>query len=79
MQSLSKAPATNTAPIAPVAATIHDAGKILGVQRSTIYKLMEAGAIDSIKVGKRRLVIVASIHRFVEAQKIASPALGAAA
>jgi hypothetical protein len=66
-------------PVEPVALTIPNAQRMTGIGRTRLYDLMGSGAIDSIKVGKRRLVLVASIHRFVEAQKIASPALGAAA
>lgn len=70
---------SNASLIDPVAATIPDAGRMLSVKRSTIYKLMEAGSLDSIKVGKRRLVLVESVHRFVAAQKNASPLLAKAA
>ena len=49
---------------------------MLGVRRSTIYKLMGAGSICSRKIGRRTLITTASIRSFLDsapAADIAAP------
>jgi excisionase family DNA binding protein len=38
----------------------------LGVGRSTVFQLMAAGALRSVKVGRRRLVSEAALRQFIE-------------
>jgi excisionase family DNA binding protein len=45
----------------PIWVTVPEAGRLAGVGRSTIYKLLATGALHSIKVGARRLVSFESI------------------
>ena len=47
----------------PVACSVEDAAKSLSVCRATIYNWMRDGRIQTVKVGGRRLVNVASIQR----------------
>jgi len=42
------------------------------ITRTAVYGLIAEGKIDSIKVGKRRLVIVDSYERFVREQLAAA-------
>lgn len=49
-----------------LAVPIPEAEQMLGVRRSTIYKLMGAGSISSRKVGRRTLITTASIRSFLE-------------
>lgn len=42
--------------------------RMLGLGRSKIYELMDEGAIDSIKVGRARLVVTESLHAFVKSK-----------
>lgn len=58
--------------VEPLAAQICDAALMLGVQRTTIYRLMDEGLLDSIKIGKRRLVLIDSVHRLVNSRKVAA-------
>jgi excisionase family DNA binding protein len=37
----------------------------LGCGKTFLYSLLSEGAIDSIKVGKKRMLIVSSIHEWV--------------
>lgn len=45
--------------------SIPDAGARLGVSRSSVYNLMNCGALRTIKIGKRRLIPAAEIDRYV--------------
>ena len=46
----------------PLFVTIPDAGNLLGVKRSTIYRLIGDGQLKASKIGTRRLISVASIR-----------------
>ena len=46
--------------------SISDTAKVLGVGRSKLYALINEGSLETVPVGRRRLVVVASIERFVE-------------
>jgi len=47
----------------PVNVSVDDAARMLGVGRTTVYKLMEDGKLDKIKIGGRTLISVESIRR----------------
>jgi excisionase family DNA binding protein len=49
--------------IAPLMASINAAGRMLGVCRATVYKLMDSGVLESTKFGSARRVTVESIRR----------------
>ncbi len=55
------APRRTLAPDA-VGASVTDAAAVLGLSRGTIYKLIDAGTLESKKVGARRLVSADSIR-----------------
>ncbi len=46
--------------------SIVDAGKALGVGRSTIYELINSGDLKTIKIGRRNLVTIESIRALVD-------------
>ncbi len=46
--------------------SIREAGSALGVSRSTIYRLMECGELETVKIGRRRLVRRETIAALVE-------------
>jgi excisionase family DNA binding protein len=52
----------------PLAVRIDVAAMMIGLSRSKLYELMEVGAIASVKVGRSRLIPVASLHAFLAAQ-----------
>lgn len=48
--------------IKPIYCRPKDAEKIIGVNRGTIYRMMEKGLLKSIKIGGLRLILMSSIH-----------------
>ena len=51
-----------------ITVTIPEAVRLTGVSRTAIFRLIRDQSIDSIKVGKRRLVTTASLRRFFTAE-----------
>lgn len=45
----------------PYLASISDAQRALGIGRTTAYRLMEAGKLKKVKIGRRTLIKIASI------------------
>jgi len=50
----------------PLAHSIVDGGARLGVGRTTMYALIDAGEIPTVKIGKRRLVTEAALVDYLE-------------
>lgn len=50
----------------PVLVTIPDAANALGLGRSKTYSLIDQGQLETVRIGRRRLVLVSSIHRLAE-------------
>ena len=53
----------------PFTTSISDAAKALSLGRTSIYSLINEGRLETIKIGRRRLVKVDSIRRLLETQK----------
>jgi excisionase family DNA binding protein len=49
----------------PITVTVADACKAIGVGRTVIYELLAAGRLESIHLGRRRLIKTDSIRRLV--------------
>ena len=47
----------------PVTVTVADACKSIGVGRTVLYKLLADHKLDSITIGRRRLITTESIRR----------------
>ena len=45
---------------------IEDVQRALGVKRSTVFSLLQRGDLVSTRIGRRRLVPVAALERFVK-------------
>lgn len=45
--------------------SIRDAQEIAGVGRTKIYELLGEDAIRSVKIGSRRLIVLASLHAWI--------------
>jgi hypothetical protein len=56
-------------PTIPITATIPEFRRISGISRSRIYELLEAGEIQSVHIGARRLVIIQSYLDLIERQR----------
>jgi hypothetical protein len=50
----------------PLFCSVIEAGRILGIGRSSAYLLLESNTLRSVKHGKRRLVIMASITTYAD-------------
>jgi excisionase family DNA binding protein len=52
----------------PLAVSITEACRLLGVGRSKLYELIAANELPLIKLGRKSLVPVASLRNFVESK-----------
>ncbi|MXO66586.1 helix-turn-helix domain-containing protein [Altericroceibacterium endophyticum] len=52
----------------PLLLSITEAAKALSLGRTSLYELIRTGQLDTRKMGRRRLVTVASIKRLAEKQ-----------
>lgn len=53
----------------PFTLTIADARAALGIGNTKIYELIGDGTLDMIRIGRRRLVTLASIRRLVDGDR----------
>lgn len=49
----------------PICTSISDAGKLLGIGRTKVYELINSGKLETVTLGRRRLVRYASIKALV--------------
>lgn len=49
--------------------TIPEAQESLSLSRTKIYELLAAKKLNAVKVGRRRLIVLSSVHEFVEDMK----------
>lgn len=52
----------------PFTTSIADATKALSLGRTSIYALINQGQLETVKIGRRRLIKVESIRRLIEAR-----------
>jgi excisionase family DNA binding protein len=52
----------------PIALSISQAAKALSLGRTTVYKLIEQGQLDTVKIGRRQLVKTASLRALINPQ-----------
>jgi excisionase family DNA binding protein len=50
----------------PLLVSVEEAAVMLGIGRTLCYELVITGQLESVMIKGRRLVVVASIHEFVE-------------
>jgi excisionase family DNA binding protein len=71
--SASAPPATSSRPLdvtsgippSKIAYTIKEATAAIGLSRSTIYKLMASGELQTIRIGQRRLIPARALNRLL--------------
>jgi excisionase family DNA binding protein len=56
-------------PTSRISVSIQEAAKILGVSKKTFYPLIREGKVRTVKIGRRVLVSVQSLHEFVDGKK----------
>lgn len=52
----------------PLTCSVEEAAKILGVSRSMAYQLVRSEGFPTVKIGRRLLVSVKGLERWVEEQ-----------
>lgn len=52
----------------PVTISITGAARALGLGRTSIYTLLDEGRLESVKIGRRRLIKTASIKRLIDGE-----------
>jgi excisionase family DNA binding protein len=59
-----------------VTAPINDCCEAAGIGRTKLYELIQSGEVESVQIGRRRLVLVRSLMALID-PKAAIPAQGA--
>jgi len=54
-----------------ITCTIQEFGRVSGIGRSRIYELLDAGELESVYIGSRRLIVIDSYRRLIERQRAA--------
>lgn len=49
----------------PVTISVEEAATLLGIGRTVTYRLVLGGELRSVKIGRRRLVVRASVEEYV--------------
>jgi hypothetical protein len=49
----------------PITATIPEFRRLSGIGRSRIYELLDAGELDSVHIGARRLILIDSYRQLL--------------
>jgi hypothetical protein len=55
-----------------ISASVPEFSRLSGLGQSTVWAMLHDGRLESIAIGRRRLVLIASYHRLIEQQR-ASP------
>jgi excisionase family DNA binding protein len=58
--------------ITPMAYSVVDAARVLGIGKSKLYELVKQGEIETIKIGSRTLVLHDQLAAFVDRQREAA-------
>lgn len=66
VESKSQPPSSQLATLEPLAVRIPIAMQLIGVRRSTIYALIKAGELRTVKLGRATLITMISLRRLVE-------------
>lgn len=60
-------------PVEPLVYSVREACQVSRIGRTTLYKLMSEGKIEARKVGKRRLIVAASLRALFEGDDTKPP------
>jgi len=58
----------------PLTVTVSTAVKLTGLGRTKIWEMLKVGKVESVRVGRRRLVVYSSLKRLLEPQPARKPA-----
>jgi excisionase family DNA binding protein len=56
----------------PIAVSPAEAARLAGIGRTTIYAAISSGELSSLKLGKRRLIVVAALRAWLQEHEVAS-------
>lgn len=59
-------------PTPPLACSINEAARRTGLSRSTLYRLMDSGQLDHVKIGGRRLIPEDALHALIDTHRNAA-------
>lgn len=62
----------NIIPTDPITAPVREFCRLSGLGHTSVYDLIRRGELESITVGRRRLIILASYHRLIERRRAAA-------
>lgn len=65
--------------IEKVGYSIEEAAQSLGVGRTTVYELMNSGDLESVKVGRRRIIPADAVGAFLAARRAVAAETAASA
>lgn len=66
VESKSQPPSSQPVALEPLAVRIPIAMQLIGVRRSTVYALIKAGELRTVKLGRATLITMSSLRRLVE-------------
>ncbi len=52
-----------------ITAPVGEFRRLAGIGHSKVYELLAAGELDSITIGRRRLIVLVSYQRLIERQR----------
>ena len=55
--------------VEPILCSITEAGRALGLGRSKVYELINEGNLETVHIGRRRLIHIESIEAFVNKRR----------
>lgn len=58
--------AQDALPTEPISVRIADAVKLTGIPRTTLYELIGAGSIETVKIGRSTFILYASLKRLFQ-------------
>ena len=53
----------------PITAPVNEFSRLSGLGISTVWQMMKDGRLESVAVGRRRLVVIDSYRRLIEEQR----------
>lgn len=56
-------------PTDQITAPVNEFARLSGLGISTVWGMVRRGELDSIAIGRRRLVVIESYHRLIERQR----------
>lgn len=53
-------------PVEPLLVKLTDAMRTLCIGRTTLYELMDGGELETVKIGRRRLIVTSSMNDYID-------------